>query len=318
MLPQKPLKKPMNTIIDYKNVCFYYGKQPILSDICLKINKGENVAIVGHNGAGKTTLIKLLIGVLPPNSGVVNSIDYMQTAKLGFMPEQNALYAHLTGGQLMEYYASLKDVDKSSIMDILKLVNIDFAINKKVANYSKGMKQRLMLAQALLSNPKILILDEPYSGLDPSSRELFSKIFKDLRSKGHTIIFSSHTLDGIQNIIDNVIFIDKGKVALSGNIMRIMQNLDIDNEIKVTLSDNSNIENIINPIMPIINNHKIKGKVFSIYYKDKHNVDLLRAISQHSEVVDIEIKKASVNDIYRHIYNTKPLQCIASLADEYE
>ncbi len=297
----------MNTIINYKNVCFSYGKQPILSDICLEVNKGESVAIVGHNGAGKTTLIKLLIGVLSPNSGVIDSIDYIQTAKLGFMPEQNALYGHLTGGQLMEYYASLKNADKSSIMDILKLVNIDFAINKKVENYSKGMKQRLMLAQALLSNPEILILDEPYSGLDPSSRDLFSKIFKDLKNKGCTLIFSSHTLDGIQNVINNVIFINKGKVALSGNIKNIMQDLDIDNEIKVTLSDNinnANIEKIINPIIPIINNHEIKGKVLSIYYKDKHNVDLLRAISQHSEVVDIEIKKANVNNVYHHIYNT--------------
>ncbi|MBA5247993.1 MAG: ABC transporter ATP-binding protein [Gammaproteobacteria bacterium] len=293
----------MSTIIDYKDVCFSYGKQQILSNLYLKINQGENVAIIGHNGAGKTTLIKLLIGVLSPNSGVIDSIDYVHTAKLGFMPEQNALYAHLTGMQLMEYYASLKNTDKSSIMGILKLVNIDFAVNKKIADYSKGMKQRLMLAQALLSNPKILILDEPYSGLDPSSRELFNKIFKDLRSKGHTIIFSSHTLDGIQNVIDNVIFINKGKVALSGNIKTIMQDLNLDNEIKVTLSENTNIENIVNSITSLINNYNIKHGVLSIYYKDKHNINLLRTISQHPEIMDIEMKKANVNDIYHHIYN---------------
>lgn len=294
----------MNTIIDYKDVCFSYGKQQILFDLCLKINKGKNVAIIGHNGAGKTTLIKLLIGVLSPSSGIINAMDYTQTAKLGFMPEHNALYNQLTGIQLMEYYASLKNTDKSSIVDILKLVNIDFAIHKKIENYSKGMKQRLMLAQALLSNPEILILDEPYSGLDPSSRDLFSKIFKDLKSKGRSIIFSSHTLDGIQNVVDDVIFINKGRVLLAGNVETIMQDLNLDNEIKVTLSDNANTKTIIESIASIISNYTVKDKTLSIYYKNNNNANLLRIVSQYPEVVDIEIKKANVNNIYHHLYNT--------------
>jgi Cu-processing system ATP-binding protein len=293
----------MNTIINYKDVCFSYEKQQILFDICLQIKKGESVAIVGHNGAGKTTLIKLLIGVLKPNSGTVDMEEYIQTNKLGFMPEHNALYNHLTGIELMNYYASLKGVEKSTIMNTLKLVNIDFAANKKISNYSKGMKQRLMLAQALLSKPEILILDEPYSGLDPNSRQLFSAMFKKLRNEGSTIIFSSHTLDGLKDVVDSVIFIDKGKVALSGNISTIMQDLDLDSTMKIQLSSDTNIDNIINPIKHMVSSYTIENNNLSIYYKEKNNINLLRAITNHPEVTDIDIAKANVNNIYHRIYD---------------
>jgi Cu-processing system ATP-binding protein len=293
----------MNTIIDYKNVCFSYGEQQILFDICLKIQKGESVAIVGHNGAGKTTLIKLLIGVMSPSSGVVNSIKYAQTSKLSFMPEHNALYNHLTGIESMNYYAGLKKADKSSIMGILNLVNIDFAANKKISDYSKGMKQRLMLAQALLSKPEILILDEPYSGLDPNSRRLFSQIFKQLQDQGKSVIFSSHTLDGLKDVASNVIFIDKGRVALSGNINTIMQDLNLDSKIEIKLLANTNIDLIINPIKSLVSSHTIDNNRVTLFYKEKHNIKLLKSITSHPQVIDIDITKANVNNIYHHIYN---------------
>ncbi len=293
----------MNTIIDYKNVCFFYKQQQILFDICLKIQKGESVAIIGHNGAGKTTLIKLLIGVLQPNSGVINTTQYIQSNKLGFMPEHNALYAHFTGIELMKYYASLKNINQSAITAALKLVNIDFAADKKISDYSKGMKQRLMLAQAILSNPEVLILDEPYSGLDPNSRKLFSKIFKTIKDKDNNIIFSSHTLDGLDDFVDNIIFINKGKIVLSGSIVKIMQDLNLDHNIELILSNNLNIEKIIAPIKSMINSYKIDNNQLSINYKGENNYDLLRMITKTPDIIDINITKANINNIYHHIYN---------------
>ncbi|CAC9651585.1 ABC transporter ATP-binding protein [bacterium endosymbiont of Bathymodiolus sp. 5 South] len=290
-------------MINYKNINFSYKDVQILFDINITIKKGESVAIVGHNGAGKTTLIKLLIGVLEPNSGTINSTHYIQTNKLSFMPEHSALYGHLSGIELMHYFAELKGVGFKDIDKILKLVKIDFAMYKKISQYSKGMKQRLMLAQALLSDPEILILDEPYSGLDPSSRRLFSYILQDLSAKGKSIILSSHTLEGLTDIVDNVIFMKKGRVALSGKIKTVIDNLDLNDKIKLTLDKESSADKIIKSIQHLITSHMLSHNKLTLFYKTTNNIEILRTIVNIASIQDIDINKANVNDAYYLIYD---------------
>jgi Cu-processing system ATP-binding protein len=289
-------------LIDYKNVNFSYKQVQVLFDINLTVKKGESVAIVGHNGAGKTTLIKLLIGVLKPNSGTINSTAYTQTNQFSFMPENNALYNHLSGIELMRYFAKLKGAAVESIDDILKLVEIDFAADKKIAQYSKGMRQRLMLAQALLADPEILILDEPYSGLDPKSRRLFGHILQDLKAKGKSIILSSHTLEGLTDTVDNVIFIKKGSVALAGEIKTIINDLDLDDKINLTLSEGAAIEKIIISMQTLITSHQLSGNRLTLFYKAHNTMKILKIAVNIASVQDVDISKANVNDAYHHIY----------------
>jgi Cu-processing system ATP-binding protein len=294
---------PKYILIDYKNVDFFYKQTQVLFDINLTINKGQSVAIVGHNGAGKTTLIKLLIGVLQPSSGAINSIEYVQTNKLSFMPEHNALYSHLSGIELMRYFAKLKGVEPSNINEILKLVEIDFAAHKKISQYSKGMKQRLMLAQALLSDPEILILDEPYSGLDPNSKRLFSRILQNLSVKNKSIILSSHTLEGLSDIVDNVIFIKKGRVTLSGKIKTIIKNLGLNDKMQLTLDKGVSADEIIKSVQSLITSHTLLNNELILLYKTINNIALLKIIVNITSIQDIVITKANVNDAYYHIYN---------------
>ncbi|CAC9440444.1 ABC transporter ATP-binding protein [Bathymodiolus heckerae thiotrophic gill symbiont] len=290
-------------MIDYKNVNFSYKKIQTLFDINITIKKGDSIAIVGHNGAGKTTLIKLLIGILQPSSGTIHSIEYAQTNKLGFMPEHSALYNHLSGIELMHYFAKLKSVDFGSIDGILKLVEIDFAANKKILHYSKGMKQRLMFAQALLSDPEILILDEPYSGLDPNSRRLFSQILQKLSAKGKSIILSSHTLEGLADIVDNVVFIKKGRVALSGEIKTIIDDLDLDDKIKLALDKESSADEIIKSVQHLITSYTLFNNKLTLFYKTTNNIEILKTITNIASIQDIDINKANINDAYYHIYD---------------
>jgi Cu-processing system ATP-binding protein len=294
-----------NTLINYQDVCFSYGNTQVLFDINFKVNQGESIAIVGHNGAGKTTLIKLLIGVLTASSGDTGVSKYTQTNKISFMPEHNALYEHLRGIDLMLYFAKLKGVNPSEIEKILDLVEIKFAANKKISSYSKGMKQRLLLAQALLSEPEVLVLDEPYSGLDPNSRILFSSILKDLNKKGKSIILSSHTLEGLSSIVSNIIFINQGRIALSGRIDKIVNNLNLHDKMEILVQKNHSIDEIIQPIKHLIESYKFTDNKLNIFHYSKNNMAILRIISNIGLIENISTTKAGINDAYHHLYREK-------------
>ncbi|SCY86199.1 ABC transporter ATP-binding protein [Desulfoluna spongiiphila] len=201
---------------------FWSKDKTILSDISLRIDDGQVIGIIGHNGAGKTTLFKLITGLVNPDRGQVVFGQIMGTVpreRIGFLPENPYFYSHLTAHESLRFYASLfpnLDVSEPDITKALVKVGLAGRVHhQRLNSYSKGMLQRFGFAQALINDPKLVILDEPMSGLDPSGRRDIRKLIDSLRTDGKTIIFSSHILDDVEKLCDSVVLLSEGKLMKS-------------------------------------------------------------------------------------------------------
>jgi ABC-2 type transport system ATP-binding protein len=203
-----------------------------LEDVSFEIKSGKIIGFLGANGAGKTTVIKIIMGFIRANQGKVIFDEALGTdsrtilSNIGFMPERALLYPHLTGNNLLNYLGSLNDIPKFKLRENIKYwserFEIDQALGRKINGYSKGMVQRLGLVICLIHDPKILILDEPLSGMDPSGRRKIKKIFKELNESGKTIFFSSHITNDIEAICNELVVIDSGKLIQQGPLQTIL------------------------------------------------------------------------------------------------
>jgi Cu-processing system ATP-binding protein len=203
-----------------------YGRLAALEDASLALSAGETVALVGHNGAGKTTLMKLILGAIRPSSGSVR-IDGVDPAgrrgaeirrRLGFLPESVAFNGAMTGAELLDFYARLKRAPLAGNDALLRRVGIAEAAHRRVSTYSKGMRQRLALAQALIGEPAILLLDEPTSGLDPDSRRDVYETIDRLRGEGVAILISTHALAEVEPHVDRVALVHRGRLLAVGDM----------------------------------------------------------------------------------------------------
>jgi ABC-2 type transport system ATP-binding protein len=190
-------------------------------DLNLSIKKGSVFGFLGPNGAGKTTTMKMIVGLIKPTSGTVTikggdpqSLEIKK--KIGFMPESPAFYLYLTGREFMEFIAALFDIEdpKYKITKLLIQVELEDAADRQIRTYSKGMLQRLGLAQALINDPDILFLDEPLDGLDPLGRAEIKRIITDLKSHNKTIFLNSHILADVSELCDAVGIIDHGELLV--------------------------------------------------------------------------------------------------------
>ncbi|HAQ06092.1 MAG TPA: ABC transporter ATP-binding protein [Bacillus bacterium] len=191
-------------IISVQNVSKRFGKQPVLENINLEIQKGEIFGLLGPSGAGKTTLVKQLVGLELPSEGEnflfgkkMPSLQLIE--KIGYMAQSDALYTELSARENLEFFASLFGLKgaqrKKRILEVMELVDLSEHLNKLVTNYSGGMKRRLSLAAAMLHEPDLLILDEPTVGIDPVLRQSIWAGFYDLKAKGKTLIVTTHVMD---------------------------------------------------------------------------------------------------------------------------
>jgi ABC-2 type transport system ATP-binding protein len=196
-----------------------------LSDVSVQVQTGEVCAFLGPNGAGKTTAINALMGFLFPASGVVRVLGYKpgdvrSKREIGFLPENFAFHRHLTAEKLLRLHLALADPkrrqDGSLIRELLAKVKLDAHAKVRIGKFSRGMVQRIGLAQALLHDPRLLILDEPTSGLDPAGRREVRELILSLKSRGKTIFLISHILSEIEQVCDQVIIIDRGCVKVTG------------------------------------------------------------------------------------------------------
>lgn len=215
------------TVVEAKNISKIYGKKylgktiPALDNVSLSINKGDIFALLGPNGAGKTTLFKILLGVLPATSGKSFILGLppdnpLSRKKAGYLPENPAFPPHLTATKLLRFTGRLYGLDKSIITErsneLLRLVGMEKWAGTKIMKFSKGMIQRIGLAQALISDPEILFLDEPTDGIDAIGKAEVKKILKSLKSKGTSIIINSHLLSEVETIADTVCILSRGKI----------------------------------------------------------------------------------------------------------
>jgi len=221
----------MREAIVIENLTRYYDGFLALDNVSLKIKENEDVALLGPNGAGKTTAIKILCGLLRPSSGTayidgINVVEERELAlsKVGAIVETPEFYPYLTPEETLSYLGRLRGMRgrglKSRIEEVIKLVRIEGWAKVKIEKFSRGMKQRLVMAQALLHDPPILILDEPALGLDPRGMMEVREIFKEAR-KEKTVFYASHLLTEVAQVCDKVAIIDHGRLRVYDSIVRL-------------------------------------------------------------------------------------------------
>lgn len=213
-----------------------YGPIRALNNISLEVREGEALGLVGPNGSGKTTILKIILGILRPTSGTVvfrdrklSERDWKEFKRsVGYMPERVSFYDNLTGKETLKLFAGIKGADKNRSHEFISRILPEDLLRRKVGTYSKGMRQRLNLAQALVSDPGILVLDEPTSGLDPVAIREFYDILEEVRSaKKLTVILSSHILAEIEDKIDRVAIMKNGSLKAIGRLEELCIGLNI-------------------------------------------------------------------------------------------
>jgi len=203
------------------------GKKVALHGLDLTVNAGEVFGFLGPNGAGKTTTMNVLLGFVPPTSGAAYlfGVDVRQPIarqRIGFLPELTYYYKFLTAEEILRFYAKVFGIPRAEadkrIDNLIKLVELEHARKRPLKSYSKGMQQRVGLAQALINNPDLLVLDEPTSGLDPLGRMKVREIIQRLKDEGKTVFFSSHELGEVETVCDRVAIVNQGELKVQGRV----------------------------------------------------------------------------------------------------
>lgn len=295
-----------------KNLEKTYGKFKALDNLNLEINEGEIFGFIGPNGAGKSTTMKIVSGLLLPDSGevYVDEIDAIKSnkklkEKIGYMPDFFGVYDNLKSYEYLEFYASIYGINKRDMkklsMDLLELVNLEDKYNSYVDELSRGMKQRLCLARCLIHNPKLLVLDEPASGMDPKARFEMKGILKNLKDMGKTILISSHILSELGEICTNLGIIEKGHLICQGTVEEIMDKISGNHPLVITLLNKK--EETIKILKENINVGKIdanENKITVAFNGDDNECsDLLKKlIMQNIPVVSFNREVSSLEDVF--------------------
>jgi ABC-2 type transport system ATP-binding protein len=218
--------------IEVQHITKYYGSQKALNGINFTINKGEIVGFLGPNGAGKSTLMKILTGYIKPSEGIafVNNFDVNEHTiqaqqSIGYLPEHNPLYVEMYVREYLQFNAAIYKIPRTEVTKIIAKVGLTSEAHKKISQLSKGYRQRVGLAAALLHNPDVLILDEPTTGLDPNQLVEIRSLIKEV-GKDKTVLFSTHIMQEVEAICDRVLFIHKGEIVADKNLNELKKNQD--------------------------------------------------------------------------------------------
>jgi Cu-processing system ATP-binding protein len=243
-------RHPTENSIEVSNVTKSFGDVQAINGISLSIAEGEMFGLIGHNGAGKSTLFKLMLGLIPATSGEIrvggvltDSRDFrVVRRRIGFLPENFVTYDNLTGAEVLRLFADLKKVPRAACAEVLARVGLTHAAERRVRTYSKGMRQRLGFAQALLGDPQLIFLDEPTNGLDPEGIHDFYAILRDVQSRGTTIVITSHILAEIQGRVDCLMILNSGRIAAQGTLAELRAQMMLPSVICAKLRDGHTVD----------------------------------------------------------------------------
>ena len=245
------------------------------------------MALVGHNGAGKTTLMKLMLGLLRPSAGSVRVLGddpatngFAIRRRLGYLPENVSLNPALTGRETLAFYARLKGERVADAATLLDQVGIAGAASRRVATYSKGMRQRLGLAQALIGRPLILLLDEPTTGFDPELRQRFYEIIEEVRNRGATVLLSSHALAELGRYADRVIVMNRGRLVADGTLDALRRIARLPTRIRVTLK-NGELDEVSRQLASVSPWRRVNGEVIETDAAPDSKIEILRRVAEH-------------------------------------
>ena len=289
-------------MLKVENVVKYYGDLLAVDNLSFTVDDGEIFGLLGLNGAGKTTTFRMILGLIDDYKGNITldgkKIDYNETDKIGFLTEERSLLTKLTVLEQITYYGVLKGIPEGDIpkkLDYwLEVFGITEYKNKKIKELSKGNQQKVQFISAIINEPKLLILDEPFSGLDPINVELFKKVILDFKKKGTSIIFSSHRMEHVELFCDRLVVLVKGKSVLSGYLKDIKKkykkkNILVKGEIDTKkILDCPGVENIT----------KERDEYIISISSEEYTSGLFKEIAKYDNITKFSVEDPSLNEIF--------------------
>lgn len=300
--------------IQVENLTKFYGTQKAVDEISFSVKNGEILGFLGPNGAGKSTTMKMLTGFLPPSSGKITVCGFDVTtqaietkSKIGYLPENNPLYLDMYVKEFLEFAFQIQQKTtyhkNQHIAEVIELVGLGKEQHKKIAQLSKGYKQRVGIAQALLHNPEILILDEPTSGLDPNQLADIRQLIKNL-GKEKTIVFSTHIMQEVTAVCDQVIIINQGKIVANNTVDALQQQINSTTKLVVKFEQSVDVELIKKCAKVVSVEAQNENTLFKIESEDplqtkKSIFDI--AVNQNNSILTLQEESLSLETIFRQL-----------------
>lgn len=299
-------------ILELRNLKKYYSTQKAVDDISFSIEEGKIFGLLGPNGAGKTTLLRMITGIFYPDSGDIlfNGKPFNQqkdVESIGYMPEERGLYKKMKIGEQALYLAQLKGIPKDKAMALIKEWFIKLEMeswwNKRVEDLSKGMSQKLQFVTTVLHRPKLIILDEPFSGLDPVNSNLIKEEIFNLAKSGSTIIFSTHRMEQVEEICDQIVLVNKGKKILDGSVKSIKQDFK-QNLFRIGFADPAHTSD--NESFDVVKETPDHSLIVKIKEGAGPNDVLLHYLQQGASIISFNEILPSLNEIFIQLVEGTP------------
>lgn len=301
-------------MIEIKNLTKKFKNVTAVNNLNLIIPEGVIFGFVGPNGAGKTTTIKMLATLLEPTNGdafingysIVNENDKVKS-QIGYMPDFFGVYDDMKVWEYLNFFASAYRIEKESregiIDDVLALTDLNVKKDEFVDNLSRGMKQRLCLAKTLVHDPKVLLLDEPASGLDPRARIELRELLKELRSMGKTIFISSHILTELQDFIDYIGILETGELIVSGEVDSILEQIEANRIVRIKIKENADLaKEILEQDPDIYSIEKVSEKILIVEFSStelEKTAEILQVLLNNGiKVLGINEEQSGLEDIF--------------------
>ncbi|CUU04227.1 ABC-2 type transport system ATP-binding protein [Candidatus Kryptobacter tengchongensis] len=289
MLKVENLRKTFSDVVAVDGVSF-------------EVNRGEIFGLLGPNGAGKTTTIRMILDIIKPDYGVIKfdgkEINDEIKSKIGYLPEERGLYRKTKVFETILYFAQLKGIEKKTALERarywLKRFGLIDRVNSKIEELSKGNQQKIQIIISILHDPELVILDEPFAGLDPVNQELLKEVMLELRDKGKAIIFSTHQMDQVEKLCDSICLINKGKPVLSGSLAEVKSKFG-KNTIHIEFEGDADVLKYLTGVKKV----NIYPNYAEITLEDgMSSTDVLRELIKYMNLKKFEVKEPSLHSIF--------------------
>jgi ABC-2 type transport system ATP-binding protein len=299
-------------MIETKNLTKNYGDLTAVDDLNLTIKDGDIFGFIGPNGAGKTTTMRILVTLLEPTRGsaFINGLDVTKDGKkvrrlVGYMPDFMGVYDDLKVFEYLEFFAAAFGIDrkkrKSIVEGVLELTDLESKKSATVDSLSRGMQQRLGLARVLIHDPKVLILDEPASGLDPRARIEIRELLRELKRMGKTIMISSHILSELEEICDHVGIIEHGRLVFSGTLEEIRPRLGIESKVRVKVADHQDKAIELLSVLPQVRQVQALGNEIAVTFhegKEANGIIARTLVNADLDIISIQPERLKLDDAF--------------------